>query len=51
MREYDGEPMREVLLDRLSPSSSPTFLVYLMEPVYEIRARVHPLRRNGHGRD
>lgn len=32
MRDYDGEPMREVLLDRLPPSSSPTFLVYLMGP-------------------
>jgi hypothetical protein len=32
MRNYDGEPMREVLLDRLAPSSSPTFLVYLMGP-------------------
>lgn len=32
MREYNGESMREVLLDRLPPSSFPTFLVYLMGP-------------------
>lgn len=32
MREYDGEPMRDVLLDRLPASSYPKFLVYVMGP-------------------
>lgn len=32
MREYDGKPMWEVLLDRLPTPSYPTFLVYVMRP-------------------
>lgn len=32
MRKYDGRPMREVLLARLTEPSYPKFLVYLMGP-------------------
>lgn len=32
MREYDGKPMRDVLLDRLPAPSYPNFLVYVMGP-------------------
>lgn len=32
MREYDGKPMRDDLLDRLPAPSYPNFLVYVMGP-------------------
>lgn len=32
MREYDGKPMREALLDRLPAPSYPNFLVFVMGP-------------------
>ena len=37
MRTYDGDPMRDVLLERLDPTAHTEFLVYVMGPYTTIR--------------
>lgn len=37
MRTYDGEPMRDVLLEQLDPTAHTEFLVYVMGPYTTVR--------------